>query len=44
MKQLTLFGFFTSEAGSTRVSRYRPVPGPYRGCVPYVEGETFWAL
>ncbi|MES2148911.1 MAG: gluconate 2-dehydrogenase subunit 3 family protein [Pseudomonadota bacterium] len=43
MKQLTLFGFFTSEAGSTRVLRYRPVPGKYRGCVPYRKGEAFWA-
>ena len=43
MKQLTLFGFFTSELGATRVARYRPVPGRYRGCIPYVKGETFWA-
>ncbi|WP_347261169.1 gluconate 2-dehydrogenase subunit 3 family protein [Rudaea sp.] len=41
-KQLTLLGFFTSEAGATRVARYRPVPGPYKGVVPY-KGETFWA-
>ena len=43
MKQLTLFGFFTSEPGATRVARYRPVPGEYKGCIPYVKGETFWA-
>jgi hypothetical protein len=43
MKQLTLYGFFTSEPGATRVARYRPVPGGYRGCIPYVNGETFWA-
>jgi hypothetical protein len=43
MKQLTLYGFFTSEPGATRVVRYRPVPGKYRGCIPYVKGETFWA-
>lgn len=41
-KQLVLFGFFTSEAGETQVARYRPVPGPYKGVVPY-RGETFWA-
>lgn len=41
-KQLVLLGFFTSEAGATRVARYRPVPGPYHGVVPY-RGETFWA-
>jgi hypothetical protein len=43
MKQLTLYGFFTSEPGATRVVRYRPNPGRYKGCIPYVKGETFWA-
>jgi hypothetical protein len=43
MKQLTLLGFFTSEPGSTRVLRYRPVPGKYKGCVPYRKGESSWA-
>jgi hypothetical protein len=43
MKQLTLFGFFTSEPGATRVARYRPVPGRYKGCIPYIRGQTFWA-
>jgi hypothetical protein len=43
MKQLTLYGFFTSELGATRVARYRPNPGRYRGCIPYIKGETFWA-
>jgi hypothetical protein len=43
MKQLTLYGFFTSEPGATRVVRYRPNPGRYKGCIPYVDGETFWA-
>jgi Gluconate 2-dehydrogenase subunit 3 len=43
MKQLTLYGFFTSEPGETRVARYRPVPGRYKGCIPYIEGQTFWA-
>lgn len=43
MKQLTLYGFFTSEVGETRVARYRPVPGRYKGCIPYIKGQTFWA-
>lgn len=38
MKQLTLFGFFTSEAGSKSV-RYIPVPGRFEGCVPYKKGD-----
>jgi glucoside 3-dehydrogenase (cytochrome c) hitch-hiker subunit len=43
LKQLTLFGFFTSELGASHVVRYRPVPGKYKGCIPYKQGETFWA-
>lgn len=42
LKQLTLYGFFTSEPGATQVARYQPVPGPYQGCIPYQEGEGFW--
>ena len=42
MKQLTLIGYFTSELGATHLSRYRPIPGRYQGCVPY-RGEAFWA-
>ena len=42
LKQLILFGFFTSEQGATEVCRYRPIPGRYKGCVPY-QGEAFWA-
>ena len=42
MKQLTLFGFFTSEVGATEVLRYEAVPGSYEGCAPY-NGEPAWA-
>jgi len=38
MKQLTLLGFFTSEAGSKAV-RYLPVPGRYEGCIDYKKGD-----
>lgn len=43
MKQLTLYGFFTSEPGATKVARYRPIPGKYKGVVDYKPGEAFWA-
>lgn len=43
MKQLTLFGFFTSKEGASQVLRYRPVPGKYEGCIDYIPGETSWA-
>ncbi len=45
IKELTLLGYFTSEAGAKQVLQYNPAAGPYRGCVPLTEagqGRT-WA-
>lgn len=44
-KELTLLGFFTSEAGATQVLQYDPVPGAFRACLPVLQagnGKT-WA-
>ncbi len=43
MKQLTLWGYFTSEPGATKALRYVPVPGRYEGCIPYNKGDRAWA-
>ncbi len=43
MKELTLFGYFTSEIGCTQAMRYRETPGRFDPCVPYTPGETTWA-
>jgi len=43
MKQLTLWGYFTSEPGATKALRYVAVPGRYDGCVPYKKGDKAWA-
>jgi Gluconate 2-dehydrogenase subunit 3 len=39
VKQLTLWGFFTSEAGASQALRYVPVPGRYDGDVEYKKGD-----
>ena len=44
MKQLTLWGYFTSEVGATKALRYLPVPGKYIGDYPYKKGDKAWAL
>lgn len=44
MKQLTLWGYFTSEPGATKALRYVPVPGRYEGCIHYKKGDKAWAL
>lgn len=43
MKQLTLFGFFTSKEGATQALRYIAVPGKYDGAYPYKKGDRAWA-
>lgn len=43
MKQLTLFSFFTSEAGATQVLRHVPIPGRFDGALPYKSGDRAWA-
>jgi gluconate 2-dehydrogenase gamma chain len=42
-KELTIVGFFTSEAGATQVLQYKAVPGPYKGCVPLADVGRSWA-
>jgi gluconate 2-dehydrogenase gamma chain len=45
-KELTLLGFFTSQAGATQVLQYEAVPGSYHACVPLAQagnGKT-WAF
>jgi Gluconate 2-dehydrogenase subunit 3 len=43
IKQLTLWGYFTSEPGATKALRYVAVPGKYDGCIPYKKGDKAWA-
>lgn len=44
MKQLTLWGYFSSEIGATQALRYVEVPGRYDGNYPYKKGDKAWAL
>lgn len=43
LKQLTLFGFFTSEKGATEALRYVATPGRYDGEIAYNKGDKAWA-
>ncbi len=44
IKQLTLFGYFSSEIGSKQALRHLPVPGKYDGAYPYKKGDKAWAI
>ena len=37
MKELTLLGFFTSQAGATQVLQYEAVPGGFQACIPIAQ-------
>ena len=39
MRQLTLVGYFTSEAGATQALYFAEVPGRYDGNAPYKKGD-----
>ena len=43
LKELTTIGYFTSKPGATLALRYDPVPGDYRGCVPFKDIGRAWA-
>jgi hypothetical protein len=45
-KEMTLLGFFTSEAGATRVLQYVAIPGSYHGCIPLEQAGNgkAWAV
>lgn len=41
LKSLTQWGYFSSKIGIMEGLRYNPIPGYYKGCVPY-NGEIAW--
>jgi hypothetical protein len=42
MKQLTLWGYFSSEVGMTKAMQYMPVPSKYDGAYPYKKGDKIF--
>ncbi len=45
IKWLTVFGYFTSEEGASKVLKYLPFPGDFKGSVPYESvGKAFGSL
>lgn len=43
MKQLTIFGYFTSQKGRTEALRYEPVPGKWEAVIDYKKGDKSFA-
>lgn len=42
LKQLVLLGYFTSEKVGTEVTAFLPIPGQYKPCTPYGDGQPAW--
>lgn len=42
VKQLVLLGYFTSEQVGTEVTAFLPIPGGYKPCMPYEQGQPAW--
>ncbi|MEO5781832.1 MAG: gluconate 2-dehydrogenase subunit 3 family protein [Ginsengibacter sp.] len=43
MKELTMFGYFTSEIGCTKARRYVETPGKFEACIDYKKGDKAFA-
>jgi hypothetical protein len=43
LKQLAIFGYFTSEKGRKESLRYTPVPGKFEGVIDYKKGDKSFA-
>lgn len=42
LKEYTVVGYFTSEAGTTQALHYKPVPGYYDPCLPLTAEDRAW--
>ena len=43
LKELTLVGYYTSKVGATMELAYDPIPGAYKGCIPYKTLGRAWS-
>ena len=44
IRDLTVTGYCTSEAGAKQLLKYDPIPGPYKGCIDRASVGGVWAL
>jgi hypothetical protein len=44
IKELTLFGYFTSEIGCTKANVYVPIPARFDACITIPKDQKAWAL
>ena len=43
LRELIIFGYYTSEVGASEELAYDPIPGAYHGCVPFSDLGKAWS-
>jgi len=43
LRELIIFGYYTSEVGASEELAYDPIPGVYHGCVPFSDLGKAWS-
>lgn len=45
LRELIIFGYYTSEVGASEELNYDPIPGEYSGCIPLADvGGKAWSI
>jgi len=44
LRELTIFGYYTSEVGASEELIYDPIPGAYHGCIPFADVGKAWSI
>jgi hypothetical protein len=44
VKEMTLWGYFSSEAGASQLQRFEISPGPFEGCIDFAEVGRPWTF
>ncbi|MEZ5756898.1 MAG: gluconate 2-dehydrogenase subunit 3 family protein [Emcibacteraceae bacterium] len=44
LRELTIFGYYTSEVGATEELAFDPLPGDYHGCIPFSDVGKTWSV
>lgn len=44
LRELIIFGYYTSEVGASEELGFDPIPGAYHGCVPFADVGKAWSV
>lgn len=44
LRELIIFGYYTSEVGASEELSYDPIPGDYHGCIPFSDVGKAWSV